>query len=310
MLFKIIKNMKAKTEKEFRKENIELLKNYELIKFNGMKNKSIFKCSKHGLINKTPANFINHQCNECTKEKLREMFLKSNDDYIKEAKEIFPEYDFSKTEYKGNDKKIIVIYPKHKEFKIEANSLLQGHGCKLCANEEISKMKTYSVNELIQRANKVHNYKYDYSLSDKNGISSKVKINCPTHGIFTKSWNNHINQHQGCPECNGFFGEVKTKEWLVKNNIEFVKNKPFEDLKDIDYLKYDFYIEKINLLIEIQGQQHYYNSFNKPIHEWHRQLHHDWLKRKYAKNFNFLTIPYWEFKNINKILERKINELL
>lgn len=37
--------MKAKTEKEFKKENIELLKNYELIKFNGMRNKSIFKCS-------------------------------------------------------------------------------------------------------------------------------------------------------------------------------------------------------------------------------------------------------------------------
>ena len=68
--------MKAKTEKKFRKENIELLKNYELIKFNGMKNKSIFKCSKHGLINKTPANFINHQCNDCPKEKLRKMFLK------------------------------------------------------------------------------------------------------------------------------------------------------------------------------------------------------------------------------------------
>ena len=47
----------------------------------------------------------------------------------------------------------------------------------------------------------------------------------------------------------------------------------------------------------------------KPIHEWHRQLHHDWLKRKYAKEnkLKLLIIPYWDFNNIEKIMEIEIN---
>ena len=70
-----------------------------------------------------------------------------------------------------------------------------------------------------------------------------------------------------------------------------------------------FFIPNKNLLIEHNGEQHYFNSFKKPIHEWHRQLHHDWLKRKYAKEnkLKLLIIPYWGFNNIEKIMEIEIN---
>ena len=92
--------------------------------------------------------------------------------------------------------------------------------------------------------------------------------------------------------------ENNLKEFLKENNIKFEKQKKFSNLKDKKYLSYDFYIPSKNLLVEYNGVQHYkFNKFfHKDEHEFHRQLHHDWLKRKYAKdnNINLLVIPYWE----------------
>jgi hypothetical protein len=99
------------------------------------------------------------------------------------------------------------------------------------------------------------------------------------------------------------------EEFLNRKNISFKRNKTFDDLKDDRLLSYDFYIEEKNLLIECQGQQHYYNSFHKPLHEFHKQLHHDWLKRRYCKKnkINLLIIKYTNYKNIEEILEDYLN---
>ena len=37
--------------------------------------------------------------------------------------------------------------------------------------------------------------------------------------------------------------------------------------------------------------------------------HHDWLKRKYARknHLKLLAIPYWNNKEISKILEEELN---
>ena len=95
----------------------------------------------------------------------------------------------------------------------------------------------------------------------------------------------------------------------INKSIEFEKTKKFPNLKDKGLLSYDFYISKLNLLIEYNGEQHYENVFKKPLHEWHRQLHHGWLKRKYAKKngITLLVIPYWDFKNIDTILKENIS---
>lgn len=92
----------------------------------------------------------------------------------------------------------------------------------------------------------------------------------------------------------------------------FEREKSFDDLKDVGKLSYDFFIQDKKILIECNGIQHYVwqKSLQKTEHDFHKQLHHDWLKRKYAnKNgYKLIVIPYWEvssFKknNINKILE-------
>lgn len=294
--------MKVSLE-EFKKK---LNNYYTVLEYNGMTKPAKFLCPKHGIIIKTPKNFLIHSCNKCSKEIWHKKISKSNEDFINEAKNIFPNYDYNKVDYYNWETKITVICPEHGEFNIIPNSLLQGHGCPKCSKRK----EKYTLADLIKRANLIHNNKYNYSLADKTGISSEVKIICPEHGVFNMTWNNHINCYQGCPECNSnlSFGEIKIITFLNKNKIDYIYEKKYDDLFDEKQLSYDFYLSDYNILIEFQGQQHYYNSFHKPVHEWHKQLHHDWLKRKYAKDHNIklLTISYKDVNIISSILMENI----
>lgn len=57
-----------------------------------------------------------------------------------------------------------------------------------------------STNTFIEKANKVHNNLYDYSLVDYFHSKTRVKIICPEHGIFEQLPAKHL-MGQGCPKC-------------------------------------------------------------------------------------------------------------
>ncbi|HET8688633.1 MAG TPA: DUF723 domain-containing protein [Methanosarcina sp.] len=53
----------------------------------------------------------------------------------------------------------------------------------------------------VEKANKIHNNKFDYSNVLYTHSHEKVKILCPDHGIFEQRPCDHVNQKQGCPRC-------------------------------------------------------------------------------------------------------------
>lgn len=72
---------------------------------------------------------------------------------------------------------------------------------------------SYTTDEWINEAIKVHGDKYDYSLVDyKKGII-KIKIICPIHGVFEQIPKNHIHRGDGCPKCSKR-KKYTTKEWI------------------------------------------------------------------------------------------------
>ena len=221
------------------------------------------------------------------------------------------DYDLSETVYVNKRTKIKYICKKH-GLQEQFPQIFLKSGCPKCSRENGVKKrencKPISLEEFIKKAKLKHGNKYDYSLVDYKNKFSHIKIICPIHGVFEQEARVHSQGH-GCPFCNTSKGENIISIWLKNKNIKFSKTKEYENLKDKDLLSYDFYIENKNLLIEYNGEQHYKNVFNKPLHEWHRQLHHDWLKRKYAKKngITLLVIPYWDFKNIDTILEENIS---
>ena len=54
--------------------------------------------------------------------------------------------------------------------------------------------------DFIEQAKRKHGNKYDYSLVEYVDSSKKIKIICPTHGVFEQEANRHLSGC-GCPKC-------------------------------------------------------------------------------------------------------------
>jgi hypothetical protein len=133
-------------------------------------------------------------------------------------------YDYSKVEYIQNKKKIIIICPEHGEFMQIPSGHIRGKGCAICSNNVIS-----TKSEFIEKANIIHNFKYDYSLIEYKNRHSKILILCPDHGGFLQKPNNHLNK-QNCPSCAKGGGFDKNKpgycyyiKFESENNIPLYK---------------------------------------------------------------------------------------
>ena len=109
-------------------------------------------------------------------------------------------------------------------------------------------------------------------------------------------------------------GENIISNWLRYNGIKYEYEKTYEGLVGINggSLSYDFYLYEYNLLIEYQGRQHdkYIEGLHSSHFEFERQQEHDKRKREYAKdnNIKLLEIWYYDFDNIEEILNKELNQ--
>src|SRR3990167_7438698 len=82
-----------------------------------------------------------------------------------------------------------------------------------------------NTNKFINKANKIHNYKYDYSEVAYLNSKTKIKIICKEHGIFKQRPDSHLNGN-GCKKCAN----------IKKNN----KNKFINQANEIHNSKYNY----------------------------------------------------------------------
>ncbi len=60
--------------------------------------------------------------------------------------------------------------------------------------------KRLSIEVFVERANKVHNRRYDYTKVIYKNNSTKIEILCPIHGVFLQKASHHL-AGVGCPDC-------------------------------------------------------------------------------------------------------------
>ncbi len=98
-------------------------------------------------------------------------------------------------------------------------------------------------------------------------------------------------------------------------NSKIVGDSPYIQIKHkyCGNLSYDFYLPNYNLLIEYQGEQHekYTLVFHTSKEDFNKQQEHDKRKKDYAKEneIELLEIWYWDFDNIEEILNKQINNI-
>lgn len=199
---------------------------------------------------------------------MNQEILKTNN-FITKVKNIHGnKYDYSKTIYKTNKKKVIIICKIHGEFEQIASHHLKGCGCRKCGEiTRVNKRKTNPL-DFILVANKTHNNKYDYSLMKYENTHIKIKIICPEHGIFEQSPKTHLNGH-GCPDCGG--------SKLLTQNIFINRSKKIHKEKyDYSLVEYKNSEKKVIIICPIHGE-----FKQKPINHLKGN---DCLKCGYMKN--------------------------
>lgn len=110
--------------------------------------------------------------------------------------------------------------------------------------------------EWVERVNKIHKGKYDYSKIIYKGSKEKVCIICPKHGEFWQTPHSHLNGN-GCQKCRESKLERDIRFLLEENNINYIYQASKKDLEWLGYLSFDFYLPDYNIAIECQGIQHF-----------------------------------------------------
>ena len=111
-------------------------------------------------------------------------------------------YDYSKSVYVSNKEKLETICPVHKSFwQSPSKHLDRLQGCPTCATIERNKLKVEEAGKLVvDKFNRVHGGRYNYSLVKYSGAKNTVSIICNVHGVFSQTVNDHMSG-KGCQEC-------------------------------------------------------------------------------------------------------------
>lgn len=214
---------------------------YSISKYVGASAKIKIGCPVHGVFEQKASHHTNGTgCSKCgfiisaTKNKLGVI------KFIEKAKSIHNDkYIYSSVEYKNAHTKIILICPEHGVFEQIPNSHLRGRGCPKCGDINTSLKKRMDCSEFIDRANNVHDSKYDYSYSNYVTAHVKVKIICPDHGEFEISPANHLSG-QRCPKCGDIICGGKNRY----TTDEFVKLSTSIHGQKYDYSQVEYTLSK------------------------------------------------------------------
>lgn len=204
------------------------------------------------------------------------------------------------------------------EFTATPKSVLRQEGCINCRPERVGIKKTKPIQDVLFEINE-NNKNVEY-IGGYINAHTKCLFKCKSCGrIFECLPSNIIkgNNKNGCSVCVSSMGERKIYKTLSNMNVkDIVTQKTFDDLFGIGngFLRYDFYLPDYNLLIEYQGEQHErpirFNGESQEVadEKFKRQKEHDMRKREYAKlhNIKLLEIWYWEYDNIEEILNKNI----
>jgi len=200
-------------------------------------------------------------------------------------------------------------------FETEWGSISGGTGCGACDGRQVG-LSNCLATKRSDIAEEWH--------PTKNGNLTPYDVTCGSNKYAwwqckkcNHEWEVQINGRCGgntwCPECNESKGEKRTKGYLEENNIRYITQFTFLDCRNKNVLPFDFAIfinDKLYCLIEYDGILHYEDKFNNPVEFKNIKLR-DSIKTNYCliNNIKLVRIPYWDFDNIETILEKELEIL-
>ena len=226
---------------------------YSKVEYVNSRTKVCIICPEHGEFWQRANHHLQGSiCPKCANNENGARKRFTTEEFIKRAKEVHGDkYDYSKTVYKTNNKKITIICHEKDENGIEHGEFEQlpyahlnmMHGCPKCHCSVIP-----TTEDFIKKAREIHGDKYDYSKTEYINAKTNVTIICHEkdengieHGEFEQRPSSHISGC-GCKKCATKNLSLK----ISKSTEEFIKKA-----KEVHGDKYDY------------SKVEYKNSFTK-----------------------------------------------
>lgn len=213
---------------------------------------------------------------------------------------------------KSNHEKVWILCDKvnyHNDnggYEIRCIDFSRGYRCGYCKKYKVHPLDSFGT-KYPDKAKCWHedNDKSPYEVAPN--ARNKYKFRCYECGHV---WDMALYAGSWCPNCSKSKGEDMVEEFLKNNNITYEPQKRFDDLRGIGngLLSYDFYLIDYNLLIEYQGEFHDGTAEIQTDEGFKYQQEHDRRKKQYAmdNNIDLLEIWYYDFDNIESILEKQL----
>ena len=178
------------------------------------------------------------------KKKVSKPRLTHKERFLKKARAMYPDYDFSRVEYKDRETHIVVVCPLHGEFKIRPRTLLIGekgqkpHGCWKRNNLIPPYEKELTLDTFKNRMHELYGDKYTFVWSDYKNKQSMIRFTCKEHGEQRRSVTGLL-EGKGCAYCNGKFYPpdwIKNARAVHGEKYEYDESRP--PRKTSDYIRY------------------------------------------------------------------------
>ena len=159
--------------------------------------------------------------------------------------------------------------------------------------------------ENIKNYIKINKLNVELLSTTYKNCDEKLVFRCGCGDIFYCSWDKFLQGQTRCEKCSKKQSSISlmTQKWLEENGISFIKEKSFKGF-NTEFGKpyrYDYYIESTNILIEVDGRQHFEYSEHgvytkERVEETQRR---DRIKDNFAKEngFKIIRLHYKSFRN-------------
>jgi very-short-patch-repair endonuclease len=302
-------NTLSKSTKEFIKQAKEVHPDnnygYEKVEYKRSAKTIIIVCPIHGDFEQRAGHHLmGSGCSKCGVIKSSKIRQLSVNEFIDRSNLIHNNfYGYEKVKYVNFATPVKIICPLHGDFYQKPHGHLSGKGCGNCGITKRADKKRKTTEQFIQEANLKHGGIYKYDNVDYKAAQQNVSITCKIHGDFLQIADHHL-RGRGCPKC---INKNEGRLAIILNEIGVV----FRNHR-INNRYFDFYLPEYDLIIERDGEQHYFEPFMivgsrmKTIEQNHQN---DIEKTKLAKSkgHQIYRIPYWlseedEKKEIQNIL--------
>ncbi len=213
----------------------------------------------------------------------------------------------------------------HDSYKIRVSHFINNSRCPYCCSFHGKVHPLDSLGKYLEDKGLLHlwsekNKKSPYELSKHSNEKVWWKCNNGKHKDYKKMVYVATSSDFCCHYCKTSIGETKILNYLNNKSIEHTYQKTYKGLIGLKNkkLSYDFYIPDFNLLIEFQGIQHEkpidFNGegIEKAKENFEKQVEHDRRKKEHAKlhNISLLEIWYWDYDNIEEILNNNLKHII